>query len=105
MQAITQSRYRSFSEFYAFYLSAHSHRWNRRFHFVGHVAGVLCFVLSVLTLNPWLLLAAPIVGYGLSWIGHFGIEGNPGATFSYPVYSFCSDVVMCKDILTGKIDW
>lgn len=105
MHAVATPRYRTFAEFYTFYLSAHSSRWNRRFHFVGQVAGTLCFVLFLTTLNPWLLVASPVIGYGLSWIGHFGIEGNHPATFSYPLYSFWGDVVMCKDILTGKIDW
>jgi hypothetical protein len=38
-----------------------------------------------------------------AWIGHFFLEKNRPATFTYPLYSFMGDWVMFKDIITGKI--
>ena len=96
-------RFANFTEFYAFYLSVHSNRWNRRFHLLGQTSLLLLLLAFVLTLNVWLLVAAPLAGYGFSWFGHFCIEGSHPATFGYPIYSLCGDYVMCKDMLTGKI--
>ncbi|HWS40494.1 MAG TPA: DUF962 domain-containing protein, partial [Arenimonas sp.] len=44
-----------------------------------------------------------ICGYGFAWVGHFVFEKNKPATFKHPLYSFVSDWIMYKDILTGKI--
>ncbi|UAA38299.1 DUF962 domain-containing protein [Paraneptunicella aestuarii] len=95
--------YKSFAEFYPFYLSEHSDKTCRRLHFIGS-----CFVLAVLawvfTTQQWTgLIALPFIGYGFAWIGHFFFEKNKPATFTYPLYSFWGDWVMFKDILTGKI--
>ena len=102
-QMASERRYRSFREFYPFYLSEHSDPMCRRLHFVGSW-GVLAIVVAAIVLaRPWLLLLAPVCGYGFAWVGHFFFEKNRPATFTYPVYSLMGDWVMFKDILTGKI--
>ncbi len=95
--------YRSFKEFYPFYLSQHQDSMCRTLHFIGSclILGVLA--VAVLTSNPWLLLAVPVVGYGFAWIGHFKYEKNRPATFTYPVYSLMGDWLMFWEILTGKL--
>lgn len=95
--------YRSFREFYPFYLEEHSDRNCRRMHFIGSwlVLGVLAW--AILAGNPWLLLLVPIVGYGFAWLGHFLFEHNRPATFTYPLYSLMGDWVMFWQILTGKV--
>ena len=35
--------------------------------------------------------------------GAFVFEKNRPATFKYPLYSFVSDWIMMKDMLTGKV--
>lgn len=95
-------RFATFAEFYPFYLSEHSNRTCRRLHFVGTSLVIACVVAAVATGNAWWLAAAPLAGYGFAWIGHF-FEHNRPATFSYPLYSFCGDWVMYKDVLAGKI--
>ena len=40
---------------------------------------------------------------GFAWVGHFFIEKNKPATFTYPLYSLGSDFVMFWHILTGQI--
>jgi hypothetical protein len=97
------SDYRSFAEFYPFYLGEHSDRRTRRIHFTGSALVLLCLVLAMAT-GEWLWLAAmPFCGYGFAWVGHFFFEKNRPATFKYPVYSLMGDWVMFWQILTGKI--
>jgi hypothetical protein len=50
-----------------------------------------------------LLLAAPLVGYGFAWAGHFFFEHNRPATFRYPLYSLAGDWTMFRDIITGRM--
>ena len=95
--------FKSFSEFYPFYLSEHSNPVNRRLHFSGCVLVILILLYAVIT-KTWLaLILLPIVGYGFAWVGHYFVEKNRPATFTYPLYSFMGDWVMFKDILSGKI--
>ncbi|PZM83416.1 MAG: DUF962 domain-containing protein [Candidatus Melainabacteria bacterium] len=98
-----KKRFKSFSEFYPFYLSEHQDRVNRRLHFVGSTL-VIALVLFALFTQQWLWLAAvPLAGYGFAWFGHFFFEKNKPATFNHPIYSLMGDWVMYKDILTGKV--
>ena len=95
--------FKSFSEFYPFYLSEHSNPVNRRLHFSGCVLVILILLYAVIT-KTWLaLILLPIVGYGFAWVGHYFVEKNRPATFTYPLYSFMGDWVMFKDIISGKI--
>lgn len=98
-----QKHYRSFSQFYPFYLSEHRNRTCRRLHFVGTALVVLILGIAVATSTWRLLLALPVVGYGCAWIGHAVFEKNRPATFSYPIYSLMGDFMMFKDMLTGRI--
>ncbi len=95
--------FQSFAEFYPVYLQQHSSRANRRAHFTGLAAAVALLIAFAVTLNWWLLLAVPVVGYGVSWVGHFAFERNVPATFGHPWYSFLGDLTMFRDMLTGRI--
>lgn len=97
------SRYQSFREFYPFYLSQHEDLTCRRLHLVGSMLVLGVVASAVLTANWWLLLLAPLVGYGFAWVGHFRFEKNKPATFEYPLYSFIGDWVMLWQSLTGKL--
>ena len=97
------SAYRSFAEFYPFYLSEHANRTCRRLHFVGTSLVVACLVALALTGNVAWIAAALLCGYGFAWVGHFFFEHNRPATFRHPFYSFAGDWVMYRDMLTGRI--
>lgn len=96
-------RFESFAEFYPYYLGEHSRRATRRLHFVGTAAALGLAIAAAVTLNGWLLLAAPVAAYLTAWLSHLLVEQNRPATFRYPVYSFLGDWVMFRDMLTGRI--
>lgn len=94
-----------FSDFYPFYLSQHDDRRCRRMHFIGSVGVLAVLATALLSRNPWWLLAAPLVGYGCAWIGHFRYEKNRPATFTHPLYSLMGDWVMFWQMLTGRLSF
>jgi len=96
-------RFKTFSDFYPFYKSEHSTRWCRRLHFTGSTLVLVALVIFVISLDFRWLIAAPFLGYGFAWVGHFFFEKNKPATFKYPVYSLMGDWVMFWDIIRGTI--
>jgi hypothetical protein len=97
------AEYRSFEEFYPFYLSEHSNRTCRRLHFVGSTVALALVVATFATRSWWLFALAIAAGYGFAWIGHGFFERNRPATFTHPIYSFIGDWVMWRDMMTGRI--
>jgi hypothetical protein len=97
------SRYRTFADFYPFYLGEHANRTCRRLHFAGSSLALGFLVLAIVSGNAWWLFGMPLSGYFFAWVGHYGFEKNRPATFKYPVYSLMGDWVMYKDILIGRI--
>ena len=95
----------SFADFYPHYLQEHARPACRRLHFVGTTLVLASVATALWTRNAWFLLAAPIAGYGLAWIGHFFFEHNRPATFTHPLYSLAGDFTLYRDMLTGRIPW
>ena len=93
-------QYKSFKQFYPFYLSEHMNPICRGLHFIGTFGVIGIIVFSFFYINA--LFYAPLCGYGFAWVGHFFFEKNRPATFTYPLYSFIGDWKMFKDILIGK---
>jgi hypothetical protein len=60
-------------------------------------------IAAAIFYSPWLLLLAPVVGYGFAWIGHFAIEKNKPASFKYPLWSFIADWKMWGMTLAGRM--
>jgi len=98
-----EKRYRTFSEFYTFYLSEHQNRTSRRLHFVGTSVAAILLLLTIITQDWWLVLFALVQGYAFAWLGHFFFEQNRPSTFQYPWLSFIGDWRMWWEILIGKI--
>jgi hypothetical protein len=95
--------YKTFDEFYPFYLSQHSNATCRRLHVIGTTLAILQLIRCVLlgfTFVQFLLV--PIIGYGFAWIGHFVFEKNRPATFKYPLFSFQGDIKLLIETYTGK---
>ena len=95
-------RYASFEAFYPFYIHHHANPVCCRIHVVGTALVILAFMMFVLTLNPWWLLAMPLLGYGFAWVGHFFFEKNRPATFKYPLWSLMGDFRLFFETVTGK---
>jgi hypothetical protein len=95
--------FKSYEEFWPFYLSQHSKPSTRAWHFVGTSFVFVFIILTVVTLNFWFLLLAPVVAYAFAWISHFFIEGNKPATFGHPVWSLRADFRMYRLILFGQL--
>ena len=99
-----ERKYNSFWSFYRYYLTEHAVAKNRVLHFIGTGLIFVLLVAAILLRNWWLLLAIPFCGYGFAWAGHFFIEKNKPATFTYPLYSLGSDFVMFWHIITGQLN-
>jgi len=84
----------TFEAFWPYYLQEHRIPLNRRLHFIGTTLVLVSLALGVVTLNPCLILACPLWGYGFAWIGHFFVEHNKPATFTYPLWSLRGDFKM-----------
>jgi hypothetical protein len=95
--------FKTFAEFYPFYLGEHSNRTCRRLHFVGSTLTIVCVVMLIATGRLQYLLYALLCGYGFAWIGHFGFEKNKPASFKRPLYSFLGDLAMYRDLWLGRI--
>ncbi len=97
------SGFRSFAEFYPFYLSEHRNPVSRVLHYIGTWGAVLCFAALIISGKPLWLLGALISGYAFAWIGHYGFEHNRPATFRFPFYSLASDFRMWWELNLGKL--
>ena len=96
-------RYKSFAEFWPFYLAEHSRAATRWLHLIGTTAGIALLVYLIASGRWWLFLLALVPGYGCAWLAHFLIEKNKPATFKYPLWSFMGDYKMIALMLTGRI--
>ncbi|MGA9094645.1 MAG: DUF962 domain-containing protein, partial [Pseudomonas alloputida] len=62
------AQFRSFAEFYPYYLGEHSNPTCRRLHFVG-TSLVIALLAYTIGSGKWLLLlAVPVFGYGFAWV-------------------------------------
>lgn len=87
-----KQEFKSFEDFYPFYLSQHSNRTCRRLHFIGTLLALLQLIRTILfSFNLANFALVLVIGYGFAWIGHFFFEKNKPATFKYPWLSFKGD--------------
>jgi hypothetical protein len=95
-------RYKTYEEFWPFYVSQHMNATCRALHFVGTTFVWIFLALGALV-SPWWLLMAPVAGYGFAWVGHFFFEKNRPATFTYPLWSLRGDFRMYRLTLLGRM--
>ena len=101
---MSEERFRSFEEFWPFYVREHSAKNTRRLHFIGTTAAMALTACGLVTKKKWMVALAPVVGYGHAWIGHFFVEKNRPATFKYPAWSFLADFKMWSMMVRGTMD-
>jgi hypothetical protein len=102
MEPVENRPFKSFAEFYPYYLSEHMDPACRRLHYVGTTLSFILLALGVFV-SPWFWLVIPFAGYGCAWVGHFFIEKNRPATFTYPLWSLIGDYKMYFSALSGKL--
>ena len=95
-------RLSTYQEFWPYYVSEHSKPATRALHFLGTTLTLLTLAAAALV-KPWWLLAMPFAGYGPAWIGHFFVEKNRPATFTYPLWSLRADLRMFGLMLRGRM--
>ena len=95
--------FKTFSDFYPFYLREHSNRTSRKLHFLGTCGVISLMILFFFTGEMMILAFLPLIGYGFAWVGHFVFEKNRPATFKHPFYSLLGDFRMFWDILAGRV--
>ena len=101
---MTTSRYKSFSEFWPFYLREHSRPGTRLLHLIGTTAGSVLMIYFIASGKWYFFPLSLIPGYACAWIAHFMIEKNKPATFQYPLWSFMGDYKMIAMMITGRIE-
>ena len=89
-------RLSSFGEFWPYYVAEHAHPANRALHFLGMSLAVATAAAALTLGQPLGLLFVPVVGYTPAWIGHFFVEKNRPATFTYPAWSLRGDFRMYR---------
>lgn len=96
-------QFKSFNDFYPYYLQEHSNTTCRKLHFLGTCGVVSLLILFFFTGNLFTLALVPFIGYGLAWMGHLLFEKNKPATLKHPYYSLLGDFKMFWDILAGRV--
>jgi len=102
---MNEERYKSFTEFWPFYVSEHSQPGTRVMHFIGTTIGVALVIYLIAIGKWWLFLLGFVPGYGCAWLAHFLIEKNRPATFKYPLWSRIADYKMLGLMRTGRMGW
>jgi hypothetical protein len=77
----------SYADFWQYYLREHSNPKTRAIHYAGTGVAIASLGGLIATGNDVFGLGALIGGYGFAWVGHFFIEKNRPATFTYPLWS------------------
>jgi len=93
----------TFEEFWPFYVGQHSKEGTRALHFAGTTAGLAWLLAAAAFRRPHFLVHALVSAYGLAWVGHFFIEKNRPATFTYPLWSLEGDFRMYALMWQGKM--
>jgi hypothetical protein len=99
---LIEKKLRTFEEFWPHYLAEHLHPANRALHFVGTTFVYAIAALGLGQSPRWFVLA-PFGGYGFAWVGHFLVERNRPATFTYPLWSLRGDFRMHARMLLGRL--
>src|SRR5258708_13485856 len=69
-------KFRTFGDFYPFYLSEHANRTSRRLHFAGTSVAFVLLIAALVTQKWWLAAGALAPAYPLAAGGHFFFQLN-----------------------------
>ena len=94
---------RTFAEFWPYYVRQHAKPATRLLHAIGSTLAIVVIAIA-LAVDPWILLLAPLVGYGFAWYAHFFVERNRPASFVHPFWSLAADYRMLFLMIAGRMD-
>ena len=94
----------TYEEFWPYYVSQHLHPATRVIHVGATSAAMVVGATGIALLNPLLVAAAPVLGYGPAWASHFLIEKNKPASFGHPFWSFRADLRQVRKFFTGRLE-
>lgn len=101
--SVKTENFQTFEAFWPYYLGEHKLIACRALHYIGTVASAVLLVFLIATQHwSWLPLVL-VSGYGPAWIGHFFIENNRPATFTYPRWSLMGDYKMFYMAIRGEL--
>lgn len=100
---MAQEKIATYEKFWPYYLQEHRKDGTQTTHIVGTAIALSLLIAAIVTANWWLLLAAVFSGYFFAWVGHFFIEKNRPATFTYPFWSLISDFRLFFMFITGRL--
>ena len=101
---MAEQRITSYREFWPVYVRQHGRPTTRLLHFIGTSGALALITMAAVLPQLWLLLAAPFSGYLFAWAGHFFIEKNRPATFTYPFFSLIGDFHMYGLMWLGRMN-
>jgi hypothetical protein len=97
------TRITTYAAFFPHYLREHSLPLTRALHYGGTAGSTAAIIAGLAGALPYWPLVALIAGYGPAWVGHFFIEKNRPATFTYPFWSLISDYRMFGLWISGRL--
>ena len=98
------SGFRSFAEFYPFYLSEHRHPVSRVLHYARHLGlGAVRRRRSSPPASRGGCWARLFCGYSFAWIGHFRFERNGRRRFAIRSTAWPSDFRMWWELNLGRL--
>ncbi len=83
------------ADFWPCYPGKHKKSVTRALHYFGAGLGIGLLIAALARQIWWLIAVALFSGYLFAWIGHFLIEKNRPATFTYPLWSLAP--INCRD--------
>jgi hypothetical protein len=102
-EPVSARPFRSFGDFWPFYVGQHRRHGTRVLHFLGTTLGLVFLAGLAARRRPVFLLWSLVSSYGLAWAGHFFIERNRPATFQHPLWSFLGDMRMYALMWRGRM--
>ena len=93
----------SYADFWRRYLLAHADPRTRASHYLGTALAGAALVVALFERDWRWLVAAPILGYALAWLGHLVFEHNRPQTFGHPAWSLFSDFRMLALFASGRL--
>jgi hypothetical protein len=100
---LTNQPIETYKDFWPYYLREHAKPQTRAIHYAGTALATGSLIALIITGKGMFGVLALLGGYGFAWFGHFFIEKNRPATFTYPLWSLFSDFRMAWTWITGRL--